>query len=215
MHEALQFLHQPATVFHAHVNAVAGERFGVVCAEGYRYWLKPALGCLLHPSIGDCVLISLSADQGFILMVLERSQALAAELRVPGDLQLNIGAGSLSVKARDGVSLDAGSGLIVDAENTIFTGRNVELDIHLLASHGARADSHWQERNERTEKHCQQVTLHDAQYGDSRRRVQGHEDVHTGSLRQRVDGDWSVRGETLDLFAEVAVAIDAPRIKLG
>lgn len=215
MHEALQFLDQSATVRHARINAVDGERFGVVSAEGHRYWLKPALGCLLQPAVGDCVLISLSADQGYILIVLERSQALATELRVPGDLQLNVGAGSLSIKARDGVVLDAGSGLMVDAENTTFTGRNVELDIRLLASNGGRADSHWQERNERAERHCQQATRHDAQYGDSRRRVQGHEDAHAGSLRQRVDGDWSVRGETLDLFAEVAVAIDAKRIKLG
>jgi hypothetical protein len=215
MHEALQFLDQPATVRHARINAVDGERFGVVSAEGHRYWLKPALGCLLQPAVGDCVLISLSGDQGYILTVLERSQTLASELRVPGDLRLNIGAGSLNIQARDGLVLDAGSALTVEAENSALTIGNAELDIRLLNIIGGRADSHWQELNEHAERLSQQATRHDAQYGDSRRRVQGHEDAHAGSLRQRVDGDWSVRGETLDLFADVAVAIDAQRIKLG
>jgi hypothetical protein len=165
--------------------------------------------------VGDCVLISLSGDQGYILTVLERSQTLASELRVPGDLRLNIGAGSLNIQARDGLVLDAGSALTVEAENSALTIGNAELDIRLLSITGGRADSHWQELNEHAERLSQQATRHDAQYGDSRRRVQGHEDAHAGSLRQRVDGDWSVRGETLDLFADVAVAIDAQRIKLG
>ncbi|MCK1784146.1 DUF3540 domain-containing protein [Pseudomonas sp. TNT11] len=215
MHEALQFLDQPAILRHARINAVDGERFGVVSAEGHRYWLKPALGCLLQPAVGDCVLISLSGDQGYVLSVLERSQAQSSELRVPGDLYLNLPMGALNIRARDGMALDAGPSLKVEAQSSSARFSKTEISVDRLSVTGVRSDSHWQELNEHAERISQQATRHDAQYGDSRRQVQGHEDVHAGSLRQRIDGDWSVRGETLDLFADVAVAIDAQRIKLG
>ncbi|WP_426117078.1 DUF3540 domain-containing protein [Pseudomonas sp. DSP3-2-2] len=215
MLEALQSQDQPATLRHAQINAVQGERFGVVSAEGHRYWLKPALGCLLQPCVGDRVLISLSGDQGYILTVLERSNTLASELRVPGDLRLNIAAGALSIETRDGLVLDAGHSLKVHAENSAITLGDAGLEVSTLNIAGGRCDSQWRELNEDAENLRQRVTRHDAQYGDSVRWVRGHEDCHAGSLRQRVEGDWSVRGETLDLFADVAVAIDAKRIKLG
>ena len=59
MNEALHLIDRPATLRHARINAVEAERFGVVSSDGHRYWLKPALGCLLQPALGDRVLVSL------------------------------------------------------------------------------------------------------------------------------------------------------------
>lgn len=44
MNEAPQYCDAAAQLRHAQVNALDGERFGVVSSDGRRYWLKPAFG---------------------------------------------------------------------------------------------------------------------------------------------------------------------------
>ncbi len=63
--------------------------------------------------------------------------------------------------------------------------------------------------------HSQKAARHQAEYGDSRRQIQGHEEVLAGSLRQRVKDDWSVQAQSLDLDAQQCVCIDGDQIKLG
>ena len=89
------------------VIALEGERFGVVGSTGQRYWLAAAFSCLVRPVVGDKVLISLEGAGGYILSVLERTIAQPTRLRLDGDLQISLPAGSLSIEARDGVHLDA------------------------------------------------------------------------------------------------------------
>ena len=215
MNEALHVIERPATLRHARINAVDGERFGVVSADGHRHWLKPALGCLLQPALGDRVLVSLDGEEGYILSVLERTQPQTGELRVAGDLRLSLPSGALSIEVRDGLALDAGAVLALQAERSVMQFAEASLGVGTLRVTGERADSHWLEHNEQAHRHNQQATFHTAQYGDSWRQVQGHEELQAGSVRQRVTRDWSLTGETLDLFADVTVALDAERIKLG
>lgn len=213
--EALQLQDRPAVLRHARINAVEGDRFGVVSTEGYRYWLKPALGCLLQPAVGDRVLVSLDGEEGYILNVLERSQPQPAQLRVEGNLSLSLPSGMLSIQARDGMAVDAGDLLSLHARQGFAHLDTVQLGVGTLQVSGQCADNHWLERNDHVVHHSEQAVRHTADYGDSRRQVHGHEDLQAGSLRQRVDKDWSLRGETLDLFADVAVAVGGERIKLG
>lgn len=215
MNELLQVMDSPATLRHAQINAFDGERFGLVSAEGYRYWLKPALGCLLQPAVGDSVLVSVVGNEGYILSVLERSQAQVAQLRVSGDLHLNLPSGALSIEARDGVVLNAGASLAVQARYLNAIVDQGQLALGALQVGGEQLDSHWLEHNESALHHTEQAVQHTAEYGDSRRKIQGHEDVSAGSMRQCVEKDWSLSGETLDLFAQVTVALSGERIKLG
>ncbi len=215
MNEALHLIDRPATLRHARINAVEAERFGVVSSDGHRYWLKPALGCLLQPALGDRVLVSLDGEEGYILSVLERSQPQTAEWRVSGDLRLSLPSGTLSIEARDGLLLDAGSALAVQAEQSVMQFAEADLSVGTLTVTGERADSHWIEHNMQAHRASEQATFHCAEYADSWRKVDGHEELEAGSVRQRVARDWSISGETLDLFAEVTVALDAERIKLG
>jgi uncharacterized protein (DUF39 family) len=215
MNDLLQAMDSPATLRHARINAFDGERFGVVSAEGHRYWLKPALGCLLQPVVGDGVLISLAGDAGYILSVLERSQPHASELRIDGDVHLSVPGGALSIETRDGIALSAGSTLAVQAQHLVTAVTDAELALGTLKVCGERSDSQWIERHESTVRHTEQAVRHSAEYGDSTRRVEGHEDLSARSVRQHVEKDWSLRGETLDLFAQVTVALNGERIKLG
>lgn len=215
MNEAPNFMDSHAVLRHGRINAVEGERFGVVSAQGHRYWLKPALGCLLQPAVGDSVLISLACEEGYILSVLERNKPQSSELRLSGDVLLTLPTGALSIEARDGVALDAGASLAVRADRAAGHFAKAQLGVNHLEVTGERVDQHWIERNDSAVRHTEHVARHFAEYGDSRRAVQGHEELRAGSLRQRVDKDWTLRGETLDLFAEVTIALDGERIKLG
>lgn len=204
----------PVVLCHARINAFDGERFGVV-STGHRYWLKPAFGCLLQPAIGDTVLISVAGDNGYILTVLERTQPQASELRVSGNMQLCVPDGALSIETRDGTVLDAGSLLAIKTDKLVGTVTDAALALQALNIQGEHCNSQWIEHNQSAVRHQQQAIRHHAEYGDSIRRVERHEDLSAGSVRQRVKKDWSLRGETLDLFADVTVALDGERIKLG
>ncbi|WP_426143659.1 DUF3540 domain-containing protein [Pseudomonas sp. DWP3-1-2] len=215
MQEALHVIDSPAVLRHAQINAVSGERFGVVSTQGHRYWLKPAMGCLLQPAVGDTVLITLAGEDGYILSVLERTQWQPAQLRVEGDVHFNLPSGALSIEARDGLSADAGPMLALRADQMVAHFAQAQVGVTTLSVTGERSDHHWSERNDSAIRHCEKAVRHTAHYSQSRREVKGHEELTAGSLRQRVDKDWSLRGETLDLFAEVAVAVSGKQIKLG
>jgi hypothetical protein len=215
MNEALHVLDNAAVLRHVRINAVDGDRFGMVSAEGYRYWLRPALGCLLQPAVGDTVLVSLAGQGGYILSVLERGQAQVAQLMVPGDLCLSLPSGGLSLEARDGLTVDAGAMLAVQAQRTVAHFGDAQVGVTTLGVTGEKAESHWVERNESTVYHSEQAIRHSAEYGDARRAVAGHEELTAMSLRQQVAKDWTLQGETLDLFADVTVSVRSERIKLG
>ena len=205
----------PATLHHGRINAEDGERFGVVSTDGRRYWLKPAAGCLLRPALGDAVLICVEGTSGYILTVLERDSSTPARLSVDGDLHLHLPAGALHIEARDGISLDAGAALAVRSANVLLHSTHACLTTQTLQVSGERADSHWLQRHDTALHAHQTVQVHTAEFGDSRRRVEGHEDLYAGSVSQQVKNDWQLRGETLDLFADITVALDGQRIKLG
>jgi hypothetical protein len=215
MNDVLQARDIPVTLRHVRINAFDGERFGVVSADGDRYWLRPALGCLLQPAVGDSVLVSLAGNDGYILCVLERNQVHVGELRIPGDLHLSLPSGALSIDTRDGLALNAGPVLAVQVQNLTSAVGQVQMALGTLQVSGERADSHWLERNDSALRQHAQVVRHSADYGDSRRQVQGHEELSAGSVRQRVEKDFSLRGETLDLFADASVALCGERINLG
>lgn len=215
MNEAQQYSESGSVLRNARVNALDGERFGVVSSEGHRYWLKPAFGCLVRPVVGDKVLVSLDADGGYILSVLERTIAQPARMHLEGDLHLSLPGGALSIEARDGISLDAGAALLVRSEQASVQLQSANLGIGNLQVSGERVESQWLERHDSAVLHSEKASRHQAEYGDSRRQVEGHEEVLAGSLRQRITDDWSVQAESLDLNAHRSVAIDGDRIKLG
>lgn len=97
----------------------------------------------------------------------------------------------------------------------LLHSRHACLTTQTLQVSGERADSHWLHRHDSALHAHQTAQVHTAEFGDSRRRVEGHEDLYAGSVSQQVKNDWQLRGETLDLFADITVALDGQRIKLG
>ncbi len=78
----------------------------VVRIDHAEYRCQKAASCLLEPSVGDRVLLSACGDgSSYVLAVLEREDAERATLTIEGNLFLSLPSGSVSMVARDGITL--------------------------------------------------------------------------------------------------------------
>lgn len=206
---------QGARLHHARLVMRDGRRYAALTGAG-AIWVTPAAGCLLQPEVGDIALVSLAAGQGYILTVLERgAPASAARVEVPGDLQLSLPEGKLSIQAADGVALDAGPALEVNAAHATVTLDEADLRCQTLRVAGDNAHTHWNTRNDVSVERMEISGRAEVHLGQSVRRVAGHDDVTTGSQRTVVNEDWSVHAATADLKARDRVAVDADSVQIG
>lgn len=87
------------------VIRTAGSAF-VVETEGGEISAKRAASCLLEPAPGDMVLVAIaSADQAYVLAVLEREEGAPGRISVDGDLDVELRRGRFRVTAEEGVTL--------------------------------------------------------------------------------------------------------------
>jgi len=73
---------------------------GIETPDGARVHASQAASCLLAPAIGDRVLVCRDGDEVFVLAVLARHQAFAAEISVPN-------ADTVSIRAAREITFDA------------------------------------------------------------------------------------------------------------
>ncbi len=117
-------------------------------APGQRYWLAAAFSCLVRPVVGDKVLISLEGADGYILSVLERTIAQPTRLRLDGDLQISVPAGGLSIEARDGVHINVGHALLVQADRQTWCCKAHNSSATAVQASRQRLQSHWLRRHD-------------------------------------------------------------------
>lgn len=203
-----------AVSYHARVVATDGERFGVNTPAG-RHWLRPAASCLLHPSVGDTVLVTLAAGQGYILAVLERGDASPTILQLHGDVRLDVRAGALQVRADAGVDLDAGPALRIRSENATVQAQALAVQADRLDTQGGTSHAVWQNLTTLADQSLTVAARAETRVGTSVRHVSGHDEVTSGSQRVQVQGDWQVRAARATLDAEHRVSIDAAQVQLG
>ena len=204
-----------ARLLHARLVMRDGHRYAALTDAGAS-WVSPAAGCLLQPELGDLVLLSLAAGQGYILTVLERAtpQALA-RIEVPGDLSLSVPHGKLAVHAAEGVELDAGPQLSVTAQQASAAYTHAELACETLRQTGVTLQTQWHSRSDVSGTRMDIATRSEFHSAESVRRIAGHEDVNAGSLRQTVSEDWSVHAASADVKGRDRVAIDGGTVQLG
>ncbi len=87
-----------------------------VRTEGGTYEARRAVSCLVEPAVGDTVLVTvLATGECYVLAILERPEATATTLTVPGDLNVSLPGGRFVVAARESVELAAGREVSVAA----------------------------------------------------------------------------------------------------
>jgi hypothetical protein len=215
MNEALA-LHNPQPYLQtARIMAEQDDLFAVISPDGQRYWLKAATSCLLRPQVSDQVLIAHIGQQDYILHILERPQQHRNELRIEGDLHLQLTNGGLSIETASSICLQPEGGLIVNSPTLSAHVADTHLQLQQLAVCGERFESAWHEQHQCAQHLTQQAVIHSAQYGDSWRHVEGHEEVQVQSARYLAQQDWSLHGKLVDCSADVTISMNAEKIKLG
>lgn len=87
------------------VIRTSGSMF-VVETEGGEITAKRAASCLLEPAPGDMVIVAVAtADQAYVLAVLEREEGAPGRISLEGDLDVDLRGGQLRLKAEEGVTL--------------------------------------------------------------------------------------------------------------
>lgn len=206
---------QEANLQHARLVMSDGKRYAALTSQGTQ-WVTPAAGCLLQPAVGDLALVSLAADQGYILTVLERgAPETPAELTVPGDLRLSLPEGRLALAAARGIALDAGPALDVAARHLSAALQGADLACQALKLTGDEAYTHWHTRTDVAGSRMDVAARSESHVQHSVRRIAGHEEISAQSVRQTVEQDWSVRADTANLKARERVALDAASVQLG
>lgn len=197
------------------INAENNGRYGVLTDDGQRFWLAPAFSCLVRPVVGDRVLITVLGTAGFVLAVLERESHVQTDIRFPGNCTIAVESGTLEFRADESIALDAGKTMVARADYASLAFGEAQLVAGQLGIAGQQLESHWVHRRETSTSVHEHAVQHYASYGTSYRHVAGHESVRVGSCKLTVEKDYSLQGETLDLFAELATTVRGDSIKLG
>lgn len=203
-----------ARCFHARVYSKDGSRYGVAGTMGC-YWLPVAVSCLLQPAVGDTVLISISDEGGYILAVLAQANSEHSELRLPGSARLAAKTGSLTLSAAQGVKIEAGSGLQLQARAASFAFEVLGIRAQRMQVTGDSQQTVWRERRDFIE-HQLVVTGQTEQRSGARvTRIVGHDECSAGSQRIIVQRDWRVRAGGVDIQADKKVSLDGQQVQLG
>lgn len=205
------------TLLHARLTIRDGQRFGTLGATG-QLWLTPAAGCLLQPEVGDLVLASTANGQtGYVLTVLERANPKDARtLSAPGDLRVELPNGELRITAVRGIRLDTDEDLTVRAKRWHAAFHETAFSSQTMTVTGDTIASVWHTRSDICGgTHLKAATHSEAYYGNSLRRVAGHEESSARSLRLCVDYDWTLRAQSATLRAQDLATINADSIQIG
>ncbi|WP_027212212.1 DUF3540 domain-containing protein [Burkholderia sp. WSM2232] len=194
--------------YHGRVIATDGQRFAVACDAGSS-WAAVAAGCLMQPQLGDTVLISLTANSGYILCVLAHGEVRQRELRVEGDVRLAVAGGRLEVSAEHGVTIDAGPALSISAQAAALEFDAASVQCDAMTTSGTTSHAVWQETSLTTARRFVAAGRDETHAGESVRSVSGHDQSSVRSAHYRVEQDWTVNAQDASLVAQRRTVIDA------
>lgn len=204
-----------ARQYHARLVMQDGTRFCALTDAG-AIWVVPAAGCLLQPELGDVVLISAAGAKGYVLTVLERAhQDKTAVIAVQGDVCLQARGGRLELASEQGLVLDAGAELTVDAQAAYVRLQQAKVHCDDLSVSGVQMQSRWDRRTDVAREQVDIAVSSETHFGRSTRRIAGHEEVSMDSSRQVVTRDLTLRAGTATLMGRDRVAVDGDSVQIG
>jgi hypothetical protein len=203
----------PARQYHARLVMRAGARYCALTEDG-AIWVTAAAGCLLQPTVDDIALVSIVGAGGYILSILERGRPdRTAVMSLQGTLRLETG--KLEVATPEGLSLDAGSSLHINTDAARFELGTAQVRCQTLGMEGANLLTRWDRRTDISGERTDIASYSEARFGQSTRRIAGHEEITAASFRQAVTRDWTVRAGTTTLVGRDRAMIDGDSIQIG
>lgn len=201
---------------------VSGE---VLSAEGRRLRVQTALGvieaplaasCLLRPECGDKVLVSgASADECYVIAVLERVGGSAQHLQFSGDTVLSVDGGSLRLAGSEQLELHAGTAVSVAAAEVRMRASKAQLVFGELSAIGRVWNGtlgHLRLVGELLDSVMQRVTQHTRH---SLRTVEETDQVRSGLIDYRADGNVHLQGQNTLINARELVKLNGDQVHIG
>lgn len=201
---------------------VSGE---VLSADGRRLRVQTSLGaleatlaasCLLRPECGDRVLVSgASVDDSYVIAVLERAGGSAQHLQFSGDTVLSVDGGSLRLAGSERVDVQAGTAVVVTAIEVQMRASRAQLIFGELSAIGRAWNGtlgHLRLVGEAMDSVVQRVTQHAK---NSLRTVEETDQVRSGVIDYRADGNVQLQGQNTLINARELVKLNGDQVHIG
>jgi hypothetical protein len=166
-----------------------------------------AVGCLLAPQVGDTVLLAESAEeQAYIIAVLARDAAKAAQINLPADTVIAAHNGSLLLCAHKQLTLDAPE-LFLQADKGIAEIRETQFTADTVSLSISRLRAVWSAVESRAGRVVQRVSR-------LYRRI-GMEDSQLEEMHCTVEKTCAINAKEVRIEAEERLRLDGDRVELG
>jgi hypothetical protein len=168
--------------------------------DGTRVHASQATSCLLAPAIGDRVLVCRDGDEAFVLAVLTRKQAFAAEISVPN-------ADTISIKAVKEITFEAPFLRLTARNLSLFCDHVLEMGTAMTRNFRRIVES----VGEMSVK-AQSISTHTE---NRTAVVTGTDMLRAKSLVESIEGVATQTSEIALVTARRDVRLDAERVSLG
>ena len=186
---------------------VAAASFGEVRA-------RAAASCLLEPSPGDTVLLSLDlTGRTYVLAVLESAASPRVALR--GDATLSAQGGSLTIASDADVTLRAPGTLEAACGGVNVRAVEAAADIRDMRVAGTALSLAVERLNAVAVNMDLSVQRLTQRAGESSRFVSGHDELQAGSARVLVEDACALHARNHSIIAEEQVVMNAQQIHMG
>lgn len=197
-------------------TVIAGEGNNLlVRSDTGTHRMRRAVSCLIEPETGDQVLFCLTADNGYVLAVLERQEKHAATISVAGGMNLHLDTGAFQVTAPEGIALASpktismlSSELEVTAGNAAvtiqkmtFTGSVLKASLDRIKLFADSLDSVLDRLHQRLKR--------------SYRFVEETDQVRANTIDQRAENLLNMNARNAVIQAHELVKIDGEQIHVG
>jgi hypothetical protein len=192
-----------------------GSSFAVALADGGEVAVRRAASCLLEPSPGDAVLVGAAADEAWILAVLDRDAARAAELTVDGDLRLRTARGKIALVAQHGVDLISAGPTKVVTNGVELKTTTASVLCEGLDFVGGWVTAEVERAKLLAESLDQVVDRFSQRVKRSFRSVEELDQKQAGAVHHRVERTMRVHAHDTAMTADGLVKIDGKQIHVG
>ena len=193
----------------------AGDDF-VVHTDAAVYRARRAASCLLEPLVGDKVLLVTDMENGdYVLAVLERDAGRLSTLSLPGDAQIRMQTGRLTMSARDGIAMESAREIAMQSASLKVEALTGEVTVHDLSLVGEawrscvdRVKSVGRTFDSILERCHQRVTR-------SYRVVDEMDQVKAGQIDYQAETSLQLHAKYALMTADELVKLDGEQIHLG
>ena len=201
--EAIAFPTQFEAVFRTtgHIVDCSEDGFSVATEKGTFLALR-ATSCLLEPQAEDKVLLVGDPSGGlYVLAILEREAGLAGRIKSDGDLVMDVGEGTFSVSAGEGIKMNTPEALELSAGRIEARAGRARFMVGAVKVVGKTVDSVLDRVSQRVK--------------NSVRWVESLDQVRSGQVDYQAEGMMRLHGENTMMTASKLVKADGKQVHIG